>query len=302
VSRDRTSGGQRTASTERSGGRRPLRRATDPTLLLGDARPLTVGAALAAMAGGVLAAIGPSALAPLAFVLTSVVTVGFLAGARRTDILARPDFIPDRSARSRRVIAAIVILAVVGTVWSAWSITADWAQPIDTPRRSLLTALLSLAGLGVPLAAVWLLDAVRARFRPARQSVVAVIPAAVWPDGSFHRSDTDSVLLVSNDMFEPTKLRRRRRLHVAGLTFAVRNPSSPLRPPIGTAWSPVGPVVASNGVVVEGRSVLGRVPFTLRDTWVFELDPDRTRRAAHDPAAPDFQAAYGYLVLLRAAI
>ena len=128
VSRQRARGDERTDQAERPRGRRPLRRATDPTLLLGDARPLTVAAAIAAMAGAVLAATSSTTLAPVAFTLSSVVTVGLLAGARRTDILARPDFAPDRSARTRRVLAAIVVLAVVGTVWSAWTITAELAR------------------------------------------------------------------------------------------------------------------------------------------------------------------------------
>lgn len=206
-----------------------------------------------------------------------------------------------------------MLLALVGTAWSAWTITAgDAYDSIDVPfadevgvsvdvlRRVVLSTLLSLVGLGVPLGAVWALDFVKARFRPSRHAVVAEIPLAVWADGSLHRADADAVLLVSNDMFRPAEISRRRRIVAFDLTFAVTNPRSPLRPPIGTVSSRTGPVVASHGVVVDERSILGRVPLNLRDTWIFELDPERTRTAAHDPTTPDFQAAYGRLVLLRA--
>ena len=95
-------------------------------MLLGDARPLTVGAAVAAMAGCLLAAF--EVLTPVAFVLSSVVAVGLLTGARRIDILMRPDFAPDRSTRSRRALAAILVLVVVGTVWSAWTLALEWSR------------------------------------------------------------------------------------------------------------------------------------------------------------------------------
>jgi hypothetical protein len=182
------------------------------------------------------------------------------------------------------------------------AVVIDVARPIDVPRRLLITALLSILGLGLPVAAVWLLDVVKARFRPSRTSVMAEVPIAVWSDGTFHRADTGSVLLVSNDMFEPAELGRGRRLSVAGLDLAVRNARSPLRPPLGTVSSPSGPVVASEGVLVDDLTVLGRVPLNLRDTWIFELDVDRTRRAALDATASDFQAAHGRLVLIRASM
>jgi hypothetical protein len=95
-------------------------------MLLGDARPLTVGAAVAAIAGGLLAVVG--VLEVLAFVLSSVVAIGLLAAARRVDILMRPDFAPDRSTRSRRALVAILLLAVFGTVWSSWALALEWAR------------------------------------------------------------------------------------------------------------------------------------------------------------------------------
>lgn len=184
----------------------------------------------------------------------------------------------------------------------AVALTVEVREPVDLVRRLAITAALSLAALGLPIAAVWCFDVARARFRPSRRAVVAEVGVVVWPDGSIRRADNGTALLVGNDMFESAVLRRGRRLGVAGLTFSVFDPRSPLRPPVGTVSSPVGAVVARDGlVVVEGR-VVGRVPLRLRDTWVFELSAERTRRAALDPAAPDFQAVYGRLVLLRASL
>ncbi len=182
------------------------------------------------------------------------------------------------------------------------AVSLEVHEPVDLARRILLTVLMSLVGLGLPVTAVWLFDFLRARFRPSRRAVIAEVPVLVRSDDSVWRADTGTALLVGNDMFEPAELRRGRRLTVAGLTFFVHNPRSPLRPPVGVVSSPTGPVVASEGVVVEDRRVFGRVPLTLRDTWIFELDPERTRRAALDPSADDFQAAYGRLVLLRASV
>jgi hypothetical protein len=261
--------------------------------------------------GLVLALVAGAALAPLvtppasldARTDTPAHLVSQLSGRPPGEVLvagARPDLAApsDLDAGLERI--ATELDPQVAAADDADALVVEVVLPIDTGRRALLTALLSLVGLGVPLGSVWALDFLKARFRPAHQTVVAEIPVAVWPDGSFHRTDNDTVLLVGNDLFEGAELRRGRRLHAFGLTFAVHNPSSPLRPPIGTVSSPAGPVVASDGVLVDERKILGRVPLNLRDTWIFELDPHRTRQAAHDPAAPGFQAAYGRLVLLRA--
>jgi len=95
-------------------------------LVLGVARPLTLGAAVAAMVGSVLAVL--ELVLPVAFVLSSVVAIGLFAAARRVDILARPDLTPDRTTRSRRVLVAIWVLAVVGTVWSSWLLAEGWSR------------------------------------------------------------------------------------------------------------------------------------------------------------------------------
>ncbi len=94
--------------------------------MLGVARPLTLGAAVAAMVGSVLAVL--ELVLPVAFVLSSVVAIGLFAAARRVDILARPDLTPDRTTRSRRVLVAIWVLAVVGTVWSSWLLAEGWSR------------------------------------------------------------------------------------------------------------------------------------------------------------------------------
>jgi hypothetical protein len=274
-------------------------------MLLGYARPLTLASIVAVVAGAALAISGSTTLAPVALVLSSVVAIGLLGSARRADIASRSDFTPDRSPRTRRIVAAIVVLAVVGAVWSAWTMTAEWARlddtaEIDTLRRVVLTALLALIGLLLPLSAVWLIDWARARFRPPRVAVAADLPAAVWPDGSVRHADTHSPLLISNDHFGPAELVRSRRFHWHGLVFGVHNALSPLRPPVGMVSSPEGPVVASGGAIVEGRSVLGRVPMNLRNCWVFLLSPERTREAASDATRPDYHAAYGRLIVIRA--
>ena len=112
----------------RSSHRHPLRRASDSTLLVGPAKPLVVAGVAAVVVGSVMAFTVPSNWAPLSFTLSSVVAVGLLGGARRVDTSTRPDYRADRSPRTRRVLAAVLILAVVGTAVSAWTIAADLAR------------------------------------------------------------------------------------------------------------------------------------------------------------------------------
>lgn len=175
------------------------------------------------------------------------------------------------------------------------------ASPVDLGVRAALTALLTLGGIILPLVVIWVWDWARARFRPPRSAVVAEMGVAVWSDGSIYRVDTDgSPLLLGNDMFEPAELRRGRRQSWRGLELAVRNSRTPLSPPVGTASSPDGPVVGGQGAIVDEDTVVGRVPLDLAGSWIFELHPDATREAAGDPQAPDFYAAYGRLLLIRA--
>lgn len=173
-------------------------------------------------------------------------------------------------------------------------------SPINFARRVQIAVGMSLVALVVPLLALWLLDLVKARFRPARRSVAAEAWVAIWSDGSIYRIDTDGMpLLLGNDQFEPAGLSRSRRFKWRGLELGVRNPTSPLTPPIAVVGSSAGPVVGSMGAVVDEGTVLGRVPLNLASTWIFELEPEATREAALDPTAPDFYAAYGRLIVIR---
>lgn len=182
-------------------------------------------------------------------------------------------------------------------------LTIQAAVPIDTVRRLQIAVGMALIALVVPLLALWLLDLVQARFRPARRSVVAEAWIAVWSDGSIYRVDTDgSPLMLSDDQFEPAGLRRGRRFEWRGLEFKVRNPTSPFTPPVAIVGSSDAPVVASMGAVVDEDTVVGRLPMQLASTWIFELQPDATREAASDPTLPDFFAAYGRLIVIRPSI
>jgi hypothetical protein len=175
--------------------------------------------------------------------------------------------------------------------------------PVDTVTRVLITAAMTLAAVVLPLVALWLLDWVRAKFRPGRNAVTTDVWISVWADGSMYRVDADGApLLFSNDSFKATEFPRARRFGWRDLEFGVRNARSPLSPPVGTVWSPEGPTVASGGVIVDEASVVGRVPLNLADTWIFVLQPEATRDAALDPRAPDFFAAYGRLILVRSSL
>lgn len=175
--------------------------------------------------------------------------------------------------------------------------------PIDTLRRALIAAAMTLIALALPLVAIWLFDWAKARFRPSRRAVAVDVWIAVWSDGSIYRVDTDgSPLILSDDLCEPAELPRGRRFEWRGLQFAVRNATSPLSPPVATVGAVDAPVVASGGAIVDEDTVVGRVPMHLGGTWIFVLQPEATREAANDPKAPDFFASYGRLVVIRASM
>lgn len=182
-------------------------------------------------------------------------------------------------------------------------VVLDVVAPVNTTRRALIAAAMSLIALVIPLLALWVLDWVKARFRPSKQAVATDVWVAVWSDGSIYRVDTDgSPLILSDDLCEAADLPRARHFDWRDLHFSVRNAASPLRPPVGTVASADAPVVASGGAVVDEDTVVGRVPMSLSSTWVFVLQPDATRDAASDPSAPDFFAAYGRLVVIRSSL
>lgn len=97
-------------------------------MLVGQVRVLTAGSVVAAGLGVVLAALRSETWAPLAFTSSSVVAVGLLVAARRADTASRPDVKPDRTARTVRVLVAVLVLAALGTVVSAWTIAGDLAR------------------------------------------------------------------------------------------------------------------------------------------------------------------------------
>lgn len=284
--------------------RHPLRRANDPTLLVGDASPLTAASVVAVVVGVGLALTMSSLLAPVAFTLSSVVAMGLLVAARRADIATRPDYQPDRSPRSRRALVAIVLLALLGTSVSAWTLASGWVgTPPHNGLRAAIAVGLSAIAVSLPLVVLMVFDALRARLRPSRQAVVTEIPAAVHSDGALYRGDADGrPLIVSDDMCESADLPRGRSFDWRGLHFAVRKAWSPFRPPVCTVSVPGVPVIAGLGTIVDGDTVVGRVPSRLAGTWIFQVDPESTRSAARRPSAPDFFAAYGRLVLIRSSI
>ncbi|MFP3905456.1 MAG: hypothetical protein ACLFWR_00370 [Acidimicrobiales bacterium] len=202
--------------------------------------------------------------------------------------------------------SAVIALSVSGSdTFDAVDVDVvlDVVAPVDTTRRALIAAAMSLIALVIPLLALWLLDWVKARFRPSRQAVATDVWVAVWSDGSIYRVDTDgSPLILSDDLCEAAELPRARHFDWRDLHFSVRNATSPFRPPVGTVASADAPVVASGGAVVDEDTVVGRVPMNLSSTWIFVLQPDATRDAAIDPSAPDFFAAYGRLVVIRSSL
>ncbi len=152
----------------------------------------------------------------------------------------------------------------------------DMARGVDQARRILLSVLLLLAGLGLPLLVLIIINALTARFqeldavRGAAVPVQVVGPAISRTGGSFARP----LSMRADDFGSLAATGSTRRFTFGGVVFRARASRNPFGATIALA-APEGGAEKLKG----GAGSRVELDPSLAGSWVFLLDPDETRRA-----------------------
>lgn len=147
---------------------------------------------------------------------------------------------------------------------------------VDQGRRLVLAAALLAAGLALPLALLVLINARTARFQQLDAVRGAVIPVRVGPDGIL-RTDAlrpQPLAIRAADFASLVGTGGARRFTFGGVELRVRPSRNPFGHPAALA-APLGGAERLKGG--SGRRVA--LDPALAGSWLFLLDPDRTRRA-----------------------
>ncbi|MFN8019611.1 MAG: VWA domain-containing protein [Acidimicrobiales bacterium] len=161
------------------------------------------------------------------------------------------------------------------------------ARGVDQARRLLLAVAMLVAGLGIPLVALLIINSVTARFQALDAIRAASLPVAV-SGNAISRIDGDyprGLALRDADFGSLATAGTTRRFTFSGVVFRARAS----RNPFGAAMAMAAP---EGGAEKLKGNVGSRVELdlALAGSWVFLLDPDRTRRA-------DRGDAYGQLLV-----
>ena len=152
----------------------------------------------------------------------------------------------------------------------------DMARGVDQARRLLLSLLLLVAGLGLPMLALILLNALTARFQVLDAVQGTALPVQVKgksifrTDGSYPRplslraDDFGSLAAAGND----------RRFTFGGVEFRARAS----RNPFGATIAMAAPEGGAEKLKGKAGSRVELDP-GLAGSWIFLLDSDKTRRA-----------------------
>jgi hypothetical protein len=173
----------------------------------------------------------------------------------------------------------------------------------NVPLAIGLFVLILLAGLLLPLAALWLLNTILATFLALHRTRTAHTRVIVTQEGAVEAADGAPLPPAVRDFHAVADHDRCRRFEADGLTFAVRVPFWPVRSPYGQVRCPGQPVIASQGSHrrwLPGSARVGKVPLVLRGaqgthgTWVFvvhRIVGERVEGALHLYVADDAVAA-----------
>ncbi|HWJ97284.1 MAG TPA: hypothetical protein VNQ33_03935, partial [Acidimicrobiales bacterium] len=154
----------------------------------------------------------------------------------------------------------------------------DMARGVDQARRLLLSIVMLVGGLGLPMLALILLNAVTARFQDLDAVQGTALPVQVQQsqisriDGSYPRP----LSLRSDDFGSLATAGSNRRFTFGGVEFRARASRNPFGATIAMA-APEGGAAKLKGKV--GSRV--ELDPALAGSWIFLLDSDKTRLAAH---------------------
>lgn len=152
----------------------------------------------------------------------------------------------------------------------------DMARGVDEAQRLLLTVVLLIAGLGIPVLALLLINALTARFQALDAVRGAAIPVRVVgsgvqrTDGSFPKP----LALRPEDFGSLAATGNHRRFTFGGVVFRAQASRNPFEGTVAMAAPEGGAEKLKGG---EGSRV--ELDPGLAGSWIFLLDAERTRRA-----------------------
>jgi hypothetical protein len=155
----------------------------------------------------------------------------------------------------------------------------DMARGVDEARRLLLTVVLLLVGLGLPLVALLVINAIAARFQVLDAVRGAAIPVRV-KGSTIQRTDgtyPKPLALRPADFVSLASTGTHRSFTFGGVVFRARASRNPFGGTIAMAAPEGGAERLKGG---EGSRV--ELDPSLAGSWVFLLDAERTRRASKD--------------------
>ena len=158
----------------------------------------------------------------------------------------------------------------------------DLAAGVDEARRVLLAVLLLVGGLLLPVILLVIINAATARFQDLDAVRGTVIPVRV--DGErMWRTDGGrmaTLMFAPSDFSSLADAGDPRRFTFGGIVFRAR----PSRNPFGASLTLAAPEGGAEKLK-GGAGSRVELDLGLAGSWVFLLDPDRTRRAGRDGVA-----------------
>ncbi len=158
----------------------------------------------------------------------------------------------------------------------------DLARGVDQARRLVLALLLLVVGLGVPMLALLIINAITARFQTLDAVRGASLPVLV-SGRSVQRTDAGyprTFLLKVEDFGSLAAAGHHRRFTFGGVVFRAKASRNPFSATIAMA-APEGGAEKLKGN--EGSRV--ELDPALAGSWIFLLDADKTRRLPRGDAA-----------------
>jgi hypothetical protein len=155
----------------------------------------------------------------------------------------------------------------------------DMARGVDEAQRLFLAVVLLLAGLGLPLAVLLIINAIAARFQVLDAVRGAVIPVRA-KGSSVQRTDGPyprPLVLRPDDFASLASAGNDRRFTFGGVVFHARASRNPFGATVALAAPEGGAEKLKGG---EGSRV--ELDPSLAGSWIFLLDAERTRAGSKD--------------------
>ncbi|MGH8906086.1 MAG: hypothetical protein ACRD0K_06150 [Egibacteraceae bacterium] len=203
-------------------------------------------------------------LQPQAGDLPTCVRVG-PGEAHEVRVVARPDVVRPGLVRGR-IPVRLIASDDPGTVRELdLPLSFEMVLKIDPEKRLWLLILLMVAGVGLPVAALWLVNSSTARFERPGLLLVARIPVTVT-DAGVQTDESPKAGAMPQTVSRDTSPRQ---FMVDDLTFRAHVPPWPVQPPYATVNASHGQAYTSKTRERGDGALVSEVSFQLPGTWVF---------------------------------